>query len=52
MGLERDKLDEKAFWKGKMIEKLLLTITVVDPQLLDHKKKPIINTRAFVKIYN
>lgn len=28
-----------------------MTITVVDPQQLDLKEKPIIYTRAFVKIY-
>ncbi len=35
-----------------MIEKLLLTITVADPQRLHRKGKPVIYTGAFVEIYN
>lgn len=29
---ERDESDKQAFWRAKMIEKLLLTITIADPQ--------------------
>ena len=35
-----------------MIGKLLLTVTVADPQRLDRKGKPVMYTRAFVEIYN
>ena len=35
-----------------MIGKLLLTVTIIDPQQLDQKRKPVIYTRAFVEIYN
>ncbi len=35
-----------------MIEKLLLTITVVDLQQLDKKEKPVMYIRVFVEIYN
>ena len=35
-----------------MIEKLLLTVTVADPQRLDRKEKPMMYTGGFVKIYN
>ena len=35
-----------------MIERLLLTITVVDPQWLERKQKPVMYTEAFFEIYN
>lgn len=35
--LERDELDKKSFWRNKIIEKLLLTITIIDLQLLNWK---------------
>ena len=33
--LRGNEPDEKSPWKGKMIGKLLLTVTVADPQQLD-----------------
>ena len=50
--LGRNKPDEKSPYGGKMIGKLLLTITVADPQQLDLKEKLIMYTKAFVEIYN
>ena len=44
--------DERSPWGGKMIGKLLLTVTVADPQRLDRKGKPVMYTGAFVEIYN
>ena len=35
-----------------MIEKLLLTIIVIDPKQLNQKKNPTMYTRAFVEIFN
>ena len=50
--LGRYELDERSFWGGKLIGRLLLTVTVADPHRLDHKRKPMMYTRAFIKIYN
>ncbi len=47
-----DEPDKRSLWGGKMIGKLLLTVTVADPQQLDQKKKLMIYTRAFIEIYN
>ena len=44
--------DEKSLWGGKLVGRLLLTVTVADPQRLDQKKKPVMYTGAFVEIYN
>ena len=44
--------NERSPWGGKMIGRLLLTVTVVDPQRLDRKRKLVMYTGAFVKIYN
>ena len=30
----------------------MLIVTIVDPQLLDQKEKPMMYTKAFVEIYN
>lgn len=35
-----------------MIKRLLLTVTVADPQQLDQKRKPVIYTQAFDEIYD
>lgn len=50
--LERDKLDERSPGRGKIIEKLLLTVIVMDPQQIDQKRKLVIYTRTLVEIYN
>ena len=47
-----NELDERSLWENKIVERLLLTITVADPQQLDQKRKPLIYTKAFVEIYN
>lgn len=35
-----------------MIGRLLLIVTIADPQQLDQKGKPVMYTRIFVKMYN
>ncbi len=47
----RDESDERNLWGAKIIRKLLLTVTVADPQQLDGKRKPVIYIGAFVEIY-
>ena len=39
-------------WNGKLIRKLLLIVTVADPEWFTLKDKPVIYTGAFVEIYN
>ena len=39
-------------WKGKLIRKLLLTMTVVDSERFTPKGKLVIFTRAFVEFYH
>ena len=39
-------------WNAKLIEKLLLTLTMADPEWFTLKGKPVIYTRAFVELYN
>ncbi len=50
--LEEDEPDDRCPWGGKIIGKLLLTVTITDPQQLDRKEKSVIYTRAFIEIYN
>lgn len=50
--MRRSKLDERSFWRGKIIRRQLLTVIVADPQQLDQKKKLVMYTKAFVRIYN
>ena len=47
-----DKPDKRSLWGGKMIGKLLLTVTVANLQQLDQKERPVIYTGVFVEIYN
>ena len=35
-----------------MIERLILTVTIVDLQQLDQKQKSVMYTKEFVEIYN
>ena len=44
--------NEKISWNGKLIGKLLLTITVVDPERFTLKENPVTYTRAFIELYN
>ena len=39
-------------WNGKLIRKLLLTVTVVDPKRFIPKSKLVTYTGAFVELYN
>ena len=39
-------------WNGKLIGRLLLTVTVADPERFTPKGKPVIYTGAFVELYN
>ena len=47
-----NELDERSSWGGKLVGRLLLTVTVADPQQLDQKGKPVMYTGAFVEICN
>ncbi len=47
-----DEQVERSPWGGKMIKNLLLIVTVLYPQWLDWKKKPVMYIRVFVEIYN
>ena len=39
-------------WNGKLIRRLLLTVTIADPEWFIPKDKPITYTWAFFKLYN
>ena len=39
-------------WNGKLIRKLLLTVTVADPEQFTPKDKPVTYIGAFVEFYN
>ena len=43
--------NERKPWNGKQIGKLLLIVTVADPEWFTAKGKPIIYTRTFVELY-
>ena len=43
--------NERKSWNGKQIGKLLLIVTVADPEWFMAKSKPITYTRAFVELY-
>lgn len=45
-------LNDRKLWNEKKVEKLLLTVTVADPERFTTKSQPIIFTKAFVKLYN
>ena len=44
--------NKKRPWNDKLIRRLLLTVTVADPELFILKDKPVTYTRAFVELYN
>ena len=44
--------NKKKPWNGKLIRKLLLTVTVTDPEWFTPKGKPVTYTGAFVELYN
>ncbi len=48
----REPRNERKSWNGKLIVKLLLTVTVADPERFTLKGKPVIYTGAFVELYN
>lgn len=50
--MKGNKSDERSFWEGKIIRKLLLIVIVVNLQRLNQKRKPVIYTETFVEIYN
>ena len=50
--LRGNEPDERSSWRSKLVERLILIVTVADPQQLNQKKKPIMYTGAFVEIYN
>ncbi len=51
--IERGELrNEKRSWNDKLIGKLLLTVTVSDPEWFTPKGKSVIYTGALVKLYN
>ena len=50
--VEGNELDERSSWGGMLVQKLLLTVTVADPQQLERKVKPMMYTGVFVEIYN
>ncbi len=39
-------------WNGKLIGKLLLTVTMADPEQFTPKGKPVTYTGALVELYN
>ena len=39
-------------WNGKLIGKLLLIMTMANPERFTPKSKPVIYTGVFVKLYN
>ncbi len=39
-------------WNSKLIERLLLIVTVADLKRFTLKGKPVIYTKAFVEVYN
>ena len=43
--------NERKPWNGKQIRKLLLIVTVADPEWFTAKSKPITYTGAFMKLY-
>ncbi len=49
---EDGPLNDRKSWNGKQIGKLLLIVTVADPERFTDKGKPITYIRAFVKLYN
>ena len=44
--------NERKPWNGKLIGRLLLTVTVADLERFAFKGKPVTYTRAFVELYN
>ena len=44
--------NEKKLWNGKLIGRLLLTVTVEDPERFTLKRKPVTYTGVFVEFYN
>ncbi len=44
--------NEGRLWNGKLIRKLLLTITVADPEWFTPKSMPVTYTGVFVELYN
>ncbi len=52
MDREREPRNEGRPWNGKLIGKLLLTITVADPEWFTPKGKPVTYTGALVELYN
>lgn len=39
-------------WNDKLIGKLLLTVTMADPEWFTLKDKPVKYTRVFIELYN
>lgn len=52
MDREGELRNEEKSWNRKLIERLLLTITVAEPERFTFKGKLVIYTRAFVGFYN
>ena len=48
----RELRNEGKPWNGKLIRKLLLTVTVGDLERFTLKDKPVTSTGAFVELYN
>ncbi len=48
----REPRNEGRPWNGKLIRKLLLTLTVADPERFTLKGKPVTYIGAFVELYN
>ncbi len=49
---KREPRNEQRSWNDKLIRKLLLTITIADPEQFTLKGKPVTQTGAFVELYN
>ena len=49
---EREPGNEGRPWNGKLIRKLLLTVTVADLERFTPKGKPVTYTGALVELYN
>ena len=49
--LIHEPTNERKLWNGKQIRKLLLIVTVADPERFTAKSKPITYTGAFVELY-
>lgn len=43
---------QEKLWNSKLIEKLLLTVTVLDIKWFTFKDKPITYIRTFIEVYN